>query len=72
MYQVYQLGMNTSVTLNLLCFGPERKLGSITSISSMNMCLILKSMVTVERHIIVGSVLRDRLKMSLKLTTMRS
>jgi hypothetical protein len=72
MYQVYQLGMNASVTLNLLCFDPEKKLGSITSISSMNMCLILKSMVKVERHIIAGFVLRDRLKMSFKLTTMRS
>jgi hypothetical protein len=37
MYQVYQLGGNASITLNLLSFGPERKVKcSIIGISLMN------------------------------------
>jgi len=42
------------------------------SISSMDICFILKNMGRVERHITVWFVLKDRLVMSLKLTTMRS
>ena len=38
----------------------------------MDMCLILKNMGRVEIHITMGFVLRDRLVMSLKLTTMKS
>jgi hypothetical protein len=40
--------------------------GAITSIFSMNMLFIWKSMVMVKRHITMEFVLRDRLLMSLK------
>jgi hypothetical protein len=43
-----------------------------TSISSLDMCFILKKMDRVERHITMKFVLKDQLLMSLKLTTMES
>jgi hypothetical protein len=42
------------------------------SISSMDMCFILKNMSIEERNIIMEFMLRDQLLMSLKLTTIES
>jgi hypothetical protein len=53
MYQVYQLGENASVTLNLLSLGYGKKKSGIMSISLLDMCFILKSIFRVDRHIIV-------------------
>jgi len=50
----------------------KERWSSIMDISLMDICFILKSMVKVKRHIIVGFVLRDWLLINLKLTTMGS
>jgi hypothetical protein len=65
-YQVYQLKMLMVVWIYYFLVLKERS-SSITGISSMYTCFILKSMVRVERPIIVEFVLRDKLLMSLKL-----
>jgi hypothetical protein len=62
MYQVYQSKGNASVTLPLLSM----------SISSMDTYFILKNIGMIERHITMKFVLRDRLLINLKLTTMES
>jgi len=65
-YQVYQLKMLMVVWIYYFLALKEMS-SSITGISSMYTCFILKSMVRVERPIIVEFVLRDKLLMSLKL-----
>jgi len=72
LYEAYQLGENASGSLNLLCLGLKEMSSAIISISSMDMSFILKSMVRVERPIIVEFMLRDQLLMSLKLIIMGS
>jgi hypothetical protein len=66
------LERNISGSLNLLCLGPERKVKCYNKYLSMDMSFILKSMVRVERPIIMDFVLRDQLLMNLKLIIIRS
>jgi hypothetical protein len=72
MYQVYQLGWNASVTLNLLSLGPERK------VKCYNRYFINGHVFHSEEYdqgsltYDNGSVLKDQLIMNLKLTTMGS
>ena len=55
------MGGNASGSLNLLWLSPEKKkkLSVISSISSMDISFILKSMVKVERPTIMEFMLRD-------------
>jgi hypothetical protein len=70
MYEVYQLGGNASVTLSLLSLGAERKVKCYNRYFINEHVFHTKEYV--ERYITVKFMLRDRLLMSLKLTTMRS
>ena len=69
-YKVYQLERSAAISLSLLNLGPERKVKCYNRYFVNGMSFILKNMVMEERHTITVFVLRDRLLVSLKLTTM--
>jgi len=64
------MGGSAAISLSLLSLGLKEKSSAITGILSMDMSFILKNTSMEERHTIAVFILRDRLLVSLKLTTM--
>ena len=71
-YKIYQMGRSVAISLSSLSLGPERKVKCYHRyfILSMDMYFILKNTCMEERHTIAVFMLRDRLVVSLKSTTM--
>jgi len=64
------MGGSADISLSSLSLPLKEKLSATMSIFSMDMCFILKNTSMEERHTTTVFVLRDRLVVSLKLTTM--
>jgi len=63
------MGGSAAISLSLLSLGPKKKSSAITGILSMDTSFILKNTGMEERHTTAVFVLRDRLLVSLKLTS---
>ena len=69
-YKVYQMERSVAKSLSSLSLALKEKLSATTGILSMDMFSILKNTSMEERHTTTVFVLRDRLVVSQKLTTM--
>ena len=63
------MGGSAAISLSILSLGPKSKVKCYNMYLSMDMSFILKNMGMEDRHTTTVFVLRDRLLVSLKLTT---